>query len=166
MAEPGEVRFFGSLDDLRAWLASDAPDEAWLGFHRVRFGADPPPVVPYRAAEDEFASVEWAPGQRITVGKDKYAVRFAPGRAERHPTAPVWADTPTRMPDFSPEYEERFRADEAAWAFFEKQAPKYRRTAIWWVMTGKAEETRERRIRSLIEASAKGEKLPQLQRQM
>ena len=160
------MRFFETLEDLRAWLEGNDADEAWLGFHRVRFGVEPPPAVPFLAAEDELAATGWAASDRVPVGDDKYAVRFAPGKVSRHPTAPAWSDTPTRMPDFSPEYEERFRSDEGAWAFFEKQPPKYRRTAIWWVMTGKAEETRERRIRSLIEASAKGEKLASLLRQM
>ena len=160
------MRFFESGDDLRAWLAGNDAGEAWLGFHRVRYGVDPGPAVPFLEAEDELAAIGWAAGERAPAGANAYAVRFAPGKVSRHPTAPVWADTPTRMPDFSAEYEERFRADEGAWTFFEKQPPKYRRTAIWWVMTGKAEETRERRIRALIASSAKGEKLAQLQRQM
>jgi hypothetical protein len=161
-----EVQFFATLDDLRGWLeANDAP-AAWLGFPRVRYGADRSGVVPYRAAEDELAALGWAPGERRAVDATTYAVRFAPGKVERHPTAPAWMDTPTRAPDFSAEYEERFRSDEAAWEWFQKQPPKYRRVATWWVMTGKAEETRERRIRALIASSAAGEKLAQLQRQM
>lgn len=166
MTEPGDVLFFATADEARAWVEGTDTGEAWLGFHRVRYGTDPGPAVPFREAEDELAEAGWAAGERRPVGTDRYAVRFAPGTVKRHPTAPAWADTPTRMPDFSPEYEERFRADEGAWAFFEKQPPKYRRTAIWWVMSGKAEETRERRIRTLIAASANGEKVPALARQM
>ena len=166
MRDVTEPLFFATLDDLRSWLESDDPGEVWLGFHRVRYGAERPATVPYRAAEDELASLGWADGERRALDATTYAVRFAPGKVTRHPTAPRWMDTPSGIPDFSPEYEERFRSDEAAWAFFEKQTPKYRRVATWWVMGGKAEETRERRIKALIEASASGQKLAQLVRQM
>ena len=40
----------------------------------------------------------------------------------------------------------------------------YRRAAIHWVMTAKKEETRERRLASLIEDSAAGRTVPPLTR--
>lgn len=43
--------------------------------------------------------------------------------------------------EFGPEYEQRFRAEPAAWEFFAAQAPSYRRTAIHWVTSAKQEET-------------------------
>ena len=56
----------------------------------------------------------------------------------------------------APEEEARFRAETAAWAWFSAQAPSYRRTAIFWVVSAKRPETRERRLASLIEDSAAG----------
>jgi uncharacterized protein YdeI (YjbR/CyaY-like superfamily) len=50
--------------------------------------------------------------------------------------------------------EARFRANKKAWAFFQEQAPWYRRTATYWVMSAKKEETRERRLATLIADSA------------
>lgn len=61
-----------------------------------------------------------------------------------------------------PAYEARFRANEAAWAFFESQPPGYRRTAIHVVMSAKREATRERRLDQLIADSAAGRRLAQL----
>jgi uncharacterized protein YdeI (YjbR/CyaY-like superfamily) len=61
-----------------------------------------------------------------------------------------------------PEQEARFRANEAAWAWFESQAPSYRRTALHWVVSAKRPETRERRLTALIEDSAAGEKVKPL----
>jgi uncharacterized protein YdeI (YjbR/CyaY-like superfamily) len=61
-----------------------------------------------------------------------------------------------------PAFEKRFRAKRKAWAFFEAQANWYRRAAIRWVMTAKREETRERRLGTLIEDSAAGRKVPPL----
>jgi uncharacterized protein YdeI (YjbR/CyaY-like superfamily) len=50
-------------------------------------------------------------------------------------------------------YENEFRAHPAAWKFFRAQAPGYQRTAIWWVISAKKEETRLKRWAALIEDS-------------
>ena len=39
------------------------------------------------------------------------------------------------------------------------QAPSYRKTAIWWVVSAKREETKQRRLLALIELSAAGRRL-------
>jgi uncharacterized protein YdeI (YjbR/CyaY-like superfamily) len=57
-----------------------------------------------------------------------------------------------------------FRKHKAAWKFFESQAPWYRRTAAYWVMSAKREETRDRRLDALVRHSAKGERIPSLSR--
>jgi uncharacterized protein YdeI (YjbR/CyaY-like superfamily) len=58
-----------------------------------------------------------------------------------------------------PERDKRFRAAKAAWEFFTKQPPSYRQLAIYRVMNAKREETREKRLALLIEASASGRRL-------
>lgn len=60
------------------------------------------------------------------------------------------------------ELDAAFRKHAAAWKFFETQAPWYRRTATYWVMSAKREETRNKRLQSLIEHSRKGERVPPL----
>lgn len=55
--------------------------------------------------------------------------------------------------------EAEFRANTAAWDFFVKQAPSYRRVVIHWVVSAKKEETKRRRLTQLIEASAAGRRL-------
>ena len=50
-------------------------------------------------------------------------------------------------------YEKGFRTYPAAWKFFRAQAPWYQRTAIWWVISAKKEETRLKRLAALIEDS-------------
>ncbi len=59
-------------------------------------------------------------------------------------------------------YEKKFRASKKAWEFFQAQAPWYRRTSSWWVVSAKQQATRERRLEQLIACSAKGERIPQL----
>jgi uncharacterized protein YdeI (YjbR/CyaY-like superfamily) len=61
-----------------------------------------------------------------------------------------------------PAREKQFRANSAAWKFFESQSPSYRRTAVYWVVSAKREETRSRRLAQLIEDSAAGRRLAQL----
>jgi uncharacterized protein YdeI (YjbR/CyaY-like superfamily) len=56
----------------------------------------------------------------------------------------------------------RFHSNAEAWAFFESQPPGYRRTAIWWVVSAKKEETRWKRLDTLIADSAAGERLAHL----
>jgi uncharacterized protein YdeI (YjbR/CyaY-like superfamily) len=61
-------------------------------------------------------------------------------------------------------FEQRFRAEEESWAWFGTQPRGYRQTAIRWVMTAKREETRERRLTTLIEDSAAGRRIAPLRR--
>jgi uncharacterized protein YdeI (YjbR/CyaY-like superfamily) len=58
--------------------------------------------------------------------------------------------------ELDPEAEKQFRANEAAWEFFQAQPAWYRKTAIWRVVSAKKEETRQKRLALLIEASAGG----------
>jgi len=52
-----------------------------------------------------------------------------------------------------------FKRAKAAWAFFERQPPGYRRMVSWWVMSAKKEETRARRFAKLVGWSGRGKRL-------
>lgn len=52
-----------------------------------------------------------------------------------------------------------FKEHKNAWAFFESQPPGYRRSAAWWVMQAKQEQTRQRRLAKLIGLSSDGKRL-------
>jgi len=56
----------------------------------------------------------------------------------------------------------RLRADPAAWEWFSRQTPAYRRSATHWVVSAKRTETRDRRLAQLIADSAAGRKVPPL----
>ncbi|HEU0015443.1 MAG TPA: YdeI/OmpD-associated family protein [Longimicrobium sp.] len=60
------------------------------------------------------------------------------------------------------ELEARFRADAAAWAFFQAQPPGYRATATFFVMGAKQPATRLRRLERLIADSAAGRRITEL----
>jgi uncharacterized protein YdeI (YjbR/CyaY-like superfamily) len=70
-------------------------------------------------------------------------------------------ERPTQLP---PEYEARIRADAGAWANYDARPPGYRRQVAHWIMSAKREETRERRLATLIECSRQGRTVPPLTR--
>ena len=60
--------------------------------------------------------------------------------------------------------EAKFKANKAAWKFFQSQPPGYRKVAVFYVMSAKREETRAKRLQTLIDDSAAGRRLGMLQR--
>jgi uncharacterized protein YdeI (YjbR/CyaY-like superfamily) len=82
--------------------------------------------------------------------------------ARRPDRTAVYAFEQRHAARLEPEQEKRFHADPEAWEFFERQPPSYRRTAIYWVVSAKRAETRERRLAVLIADSAAGRRLAQL----
>ncbi len=55
-----------------------------------------------------------------------------------------------------PAHQRRLESNRKAWAFFQAQPPSYRKVALYWVVSAKKEETRLRRLETLIAASADG----------
>ena len=62
----------------------------------------------------------------------------------------------------APAYLKKLRANPRAWRFFSAQAPWYRRTCAFWIMSAKRPETRERRLDRLIALSEQHEGVPPL----
>ena len=179
---PHDVTFFESASDLRRWLEAhhDSSDELWIGFHRAASGR---PSVTYKQAVDEALCFGWIDGVRYRLDDTSFAQRYTPrrkgsswssvnvrratelieeGRMRPAGKAAFEARTAEKTAIYSYEREhatfephqlERFRADEAAWAFFEAQPPSYRRTVTYWVTSAKRPDTRERRFGRLLEAS-------------
>jgi uncharacterized protein YdeI (YjbR/CyaY-like superfamily) len=65
---------------------------------------------------------------------------------------------------FDPQAERSFRANKKAWAFFRAQPLSYRRAATWWVTSAKREETRRKRLATLIRDSQDGRSIRPLRR--
>lgn len=78
----------------------------------------------------------------------------------RHPDrSGIYAFEQRREAKLSPEEERRFRANRAAWRFFEAQPPGYRRVITFWVVSARREDTRARRLERLIGDSADGRRV-------
>jgi uncharacterized protein YdeI (YjbR/CyaY-like superfamily) len=58
-----------------------------------------------------------------------------------------------------PEWQARLEADAAAWSYWQAETPSYRRTAVYWVVSAKRPETRERRFAALVADSAAGRRV-------
>jgi uncharacterized protein YdeI (YjbR/CyaY-like superfamily) len=63
-----------------------------------------------------------------------------------------------RPREFSAEHEARFKKNKKAWEFFQAQAPSWRRTVIWYVVSAVKEETQEKRLVQMIERCAAGKR--------
>jgi uncharacterized protein YdeI (YjbR/CyaY-like superfamily) len=180
-------RFFRSPSEFRRWLAAHHGDtpELHVGFHRKDTGKG---GITYHEALDEALCFGWIDGLTRSLGDGRYTIRFTPRRPNSNWSAanvkraeqlielgrmepPGLAAFERRdrseaarhsykTPRGLGEAEERaFRRHPEAWRFFESQAPSYRRTIGWWVVSAKREETRRRRLDELIDRSGRGERL-------
>jgi uncharacterized protein YdeI (YjbR/CyaY-like superfamily) len=61
---------------------------------------------------------------------------------------------PRELPEV---YEHQLRANPAAWSEWTAQTPSFRRTATWWVVGAKREETRQRHLDQLIDGLVAGD---------
>jgi len=57
-----------------------------------------------------------------------------------------------------------FQANAKAWDYFRSQSNSYRKAALWWVVSAKKEETRAKRVATLIDDSANGRTIKQFTR--
>ena len=183
-----EPRFFASPAELRAWLAEHHASvaELWIGFYKKGSGRG---RITYPEALDEALCFGWIDGVRKTVDGDSYTNRFTPrkrgsnwsevnikraheliglGRMQPPGLAAFEARDEAKTEQYSHEartrgldepYEQMLRENPAAWEFFQAQPPGYRRLASWWVMSAKKEETRRKRLATLIEDSAAGRRI-------
>jgi len=181
-------RFFSAQSAFRAWLESqhDTTRELWVGFYNRQSGEG---GITYPEALDEALCFGWIDGLRKRVDDSSYTIRFTPrkpdsiwsavnirrvgelSRLERMHSSGMKVFQ-ERDQEKSNQYsyerenskleaphEKRFKANNKAWDFFQAQAPWYRRTATWWVVSAKREQTRLKRLATLMEDSEKGRRI-------
>lgn len=145
--------------------------------------------ITYKEALDEALGFGWIDGVRLSVDAERYTIRFTPrrtgsvwskvniarareliaeGRLRPAGLQAFEARDEAKANQYSYEREKReldpahqrqLEANPAAWEFFRAQPPYYQRMARWYVMSAKREETRQRRLATLIEDSAQGRRL-------
>lgn len=184
-------RFFANPAAFGAWLAKNGAtrSELVVGFWKV--GTGKPSMTwagsveqalmhgwidgVRRSLGDEAYTIRFSP-RKPTSGWSNVNVRIAKrllaeGRmapagqrafeARRRDQAPRAAYEQAKAPRLGPAEARRFKADAAAWRWFQASAPSYQRTCSWWIMSAKRPETRTSRLERLILHAGKGEILPQ-----
>jgi uncharacterized protein YdeI (YjbR/CyaY-like superfamily) len=174
--------FFKSPEHFRAWLDTSHQKcaELWVGLYKKSSGK---PSITYPEALDEALCFGWIDGVRKSVDSDAYTIRFTPRKPDSQWSAvnikraqklakagrmrssgrEAFArakDQPRKysyqqrhQPSFQRQQERQFRANRQAWAYFQTQPPWYRRTTTFWVVSAQKEETRQKRLATLIKDS-------------
>ena len=76
----------------------------------------------------------------------------------------IYAYEQRKTAKLPPDFAKQFRAQSEAWKFFQSQPPWYQRTSTYWVISAKREETRSKRLATLIDCSARKRSIPSLTR--
>jgi uncharacterized protein YdeI (YjbR/CyaY-like superfamily) len=180
--------FFASGLQFRQWLEQHHAQgkELLVGFNNQRSGRG---GLTYAEALDEALCFGWIDGLRKRRDENSYTIRFTPRKPgsiwslinvghvkrltkagkmqpaglaafkRRDPKKTGIYSFENRPQAFTPELARAFRDNPQAWAHWQRQPPGYRRTATWYVMSAKREETRQRRMAHLIALAAQGRRL-------
>jgi len=182
--------FFGSGEAFRQWLEEHAGNsmELWVGYFKAGSGK---PSMTWPESVDHALCFGWIDGIRKRVDDSRYAIRFTPrkpnstwsainikrveiliadGLVQAAGLAAYEARRENKSAIYS--YEQRqtllpepygliLESNAGAWRFFSAQPPSYRQAAVWWIVSAKKEETRQRRLEQLIADSATGKRLRQ-----
>ena len=183
-----KVLFFKAPSEFRKWLEHnhEQKTELWVGFHKKATGK---PSLTWPESVDQVLCFGWIDGIRKRIDESSYKIRFTPRRPRSiwsavnckrieeliqlkqvHPAgleafqarnekrSGIYAYEQKKH-KFDQEYEKKFRSNKTAWAFFQSQAPWYQRVTTHWVMSAKREETRWKRLETLIQDSAEGHRI-------
>lgn len=189
MAE--EVLFFGTPDGFRKWLEENhhKKDVQWIGYYKAATGK---PSMTWEESVREALCFGWIDGLRKSIDDESYKIRFTPRKPNSHwsdknirMVEELIAEGNMKEPGLKKfekrneknsrrasyeqesgklkeEYEKQIRQNQKAWKFFEELAAGYTKISVHWVMSAKREDTRQRRLKVLIESCENGEKIPLL----
>ena len=180
--------FFASPAAFRKWLEKHhgKATELLVGFYKKDSGR---PSITWPESVDQALCFGWIDGVRRRIDDVSYSIRFTPRKSistwsainigrvaeltklglmqpaglrayaqRREDKSAIYAYE-NAVRTLAPADEKRFRANRKAWAYFTAQAPSYRRVCIYWVTSAKKDETRERRLATLIDDSAHGRRV-------
>jgi uncharacterized protein YdeI (YjbR/CyaY-like superfamily) len=185
MAEPV---FLATEADFRRWLEAnhETAPELLVGFWKKGSGK---PSIDWPQARDQALCFGWIDGIRKSLGPDAYTIRFTPRRKgsiwskvnverfealtaaslmtphgerayeeNKHKSGLYSYEKPLASLELAEE--KRFRTNNTAWADWEQRPAGYRKNVLNWITTAKRPETRAKRLATLIDCCARGEKIP------
>ena len=185
-----KARFFESGKEFHAWLEGRhaTESELLLGFYKKELARG----IRYAEALDAALAFGWIDGVRKRLNAETYTIRFTPRkarsiwsavnikRAKELESAGLMAAPGLRAfrerdekrarlysyeraaAELDAALDAKLRANVKAAEFFDAQPRGYKRVAIFWVMSAKKEETRERRLGVIIASSARGKRIDML----
>lgn len=185
-------RFFATPAKFRAWLEKHhaTKRELLVGFYKKGSG-NPSITWPEsvdealcfgwidgvrRSVDDERYTIRFSPrtsrstwsavnikrAKELIEEKRMRSAGLAAFEARADERSAIYSYEQQRSAKLDKELERRFRANRKAWDDFQSRPPSYRRAAVHWVMSAKKLETRDRRLATLIEESAKGKQIKPL----
>jgi len=188
-----DIVFFASPLEFKNWLEKNHShsSELWVGFYKK---GSKKPSITWPESVDQALCYGWIDGIRKSIDENSYTIRFTPRnpksiwsavninrvgelnnlglmqpsgievfekRDEKRAQLYSFERSNVKLDD---QYEKKFKENNKAWNFFQSQAPSYKKPAIWWVISAKQEQTRLKRLETLIKDSEAEQKIGPLKR--
>ncbi len=183
--------FFSTQSDLHKWFEKNhnKVDELWVGYYKKVTGK---PSITWQESVDEALCFGWIDGIRKSIDEESYKIRFTPRRKgsiwstvntkrikeliklglvkpaglevfnkrdKKKTNRYSFEQKEAKLPK---EFEKKLKANKKAWNYFQTLPPSAKRLSTWWVISAKKEETKLRRLDTLIKCSEEGRKIPGL----
>jgi uncharacterized protein YdeI (YjbR/CyaY-like superfamily) len=178
------VHFFETQELFREWLElnHECQSELIVGFYKIGSGK---PSITWSQSVDQALCFGWIDGIRRSIDHESYSIRFTPRKQNsiwsavnikkvdeltksgmmrpaglkaysfrKEENSMLYShENPTMS--LSDSFEKQFKKNEAAWDFFDRQAPSYKKVMIHWIMSAKQEKTRQARLEKTIDQSSR-----------
>jgi uncharacterized protein YdeI (YjbR/CyaY-like superfamily) len=187
-----EATFFATPAELRSWMDAHHENAAalWVGFYKK--GTGKPSITWPEAVDEALCvgwidgvrkridevsyKIRFTPRQprsiwsAVNIRRAKELAdlgRMRPAgaaafEARADERSAIYSYEQRHTSELGEEYERQFQANATAWEYFQAAPASYRKAAIWWVVSAKREDTRLKRLATLINTSAHSQKLPPL----
>ena len=187
-------KFFPTLADWRAWLDKhhDKHEEFWVGFYKrnsghpsitwpesvdgalcfgwidgVRHSID---ATSYkirftpRKPRSTWSAINIKRVKELTELGMMHPSGVSAFEKRNNDRSAIYSYEQRKTATLPPEFEKQFKANAKAWTYFQSQPPWYQRTSTYWVISAKREETKKKRLSTLIECSKQAKPIPSLTR--
>jgi uncharacterized protein YdeI (YjbR/CyaY-like superfamily) len=186
---PAEPIFFPTPAAFRNWLKKNhaSSREQWIGFYRKATGrpsitwpesVDEALCVGWidglrKTIDAESHKIRFTPRKKesnwsaVNIGRVKELTKqgrmqptgLAAFAQRKEAKSGIYAYENRKSAVLDKTDEKRFRSNTRAWEFFQRQPTGYRQNVIWYLVTAKKAETRQRRLEQVIARSEAGRRM-------
>ncbi len=175
------AKFFSNEKEFRRWLEKhyDKETELLVGYYKVKSGKS---SMSWSQSVDQALCFGWIDSVRKSIDEESYCIRFTPRKKtsiwsavniqkvnelskaglmteaglqafnyRKESKSSIYAHEKTFK--FTTAYEDLFKENKTAWAFFSQQAPSYKKVITHWIMDAKQEKTQLSRLAKAISES-------------